>query len=149
MKNIIYQFTLVFSTLLFFQTSLSASNPDAILGDWIVEDNNCKIMITKTDGKYEGKISWIRTLSGENPDDKLDVKNSNPSLRSRKLLGLTVIKDLVFNPATDSWQGGVIYAYDDGKEYECKMWVKNGNLIVRGFVKVSILGSNQLWTRPK
>lgn len=126
-----------------------AGNPDAILGDWIVEDNNSKVTITKVDGKYEGKITWIRTTGSENSDTKLDSKNEQSTLRSRKLMGLIVIKDMTYNASADCWQGGTIYAYDDGKEYECKMWIKNGALIVRGFVKVSILGSNQVWTRPK
>jgi uncharacterized protein (DUF2147 family) len=45
---------------------------------------------------------------------------------------------------------GTIYDPGNGKKYKCKIWLrKDGNLKVRGFVGVSLIGRNEIWTPVK
>lgn len=48
------------------------------------------------------------------------------------------------------WGDGKIYNPEDGKEYNCKMTLKDPNTLeVRGYVGISLFGKNQTWTRIK
>ena len=43
-----------------------------------------------------------------------------------------------------------IYNPEDGKEYNCKMTLKDPNTLeVRGYVGISLFGKTQTWTRIK
>ncbi len=46
------------------------------------------------------------------------------------------------------WQGGRIYAPDNGKTYKCKMTMTDPNrLEVRGFIGFSFIGRTEIWIR--
>jgi uncharacterized protein (DUF2147 family) len=49
----------------------------------------------------------------------------------------------------EDWDGGEILDPDTGKIYRCKMHLEKGGteLIVRGFIGISLLGRSQTWVR--
>ena len=75
----------------------------------------------------------------------MDVKNPNPSLRSRKILGIRIFAMEQDN--TGSWTGG-IYNSDDGQTYK-------GRLVPRGETELEVQGcagslcGSEVWTRAK
>ncbi len=66
----------------------------------------------KREIKYYGKIIWLTNDTDANGNPKVDRKNSNASLRSRPLIGLTMLRDFVYN--NGEYSGGRIYNPSDG-----------------------------------
>lgn len=62
-------------TLLFISVSSFANTgADAIIGEWLSQEKDGKIIIFKQGEQYFGKISWGKTpgrKDGKNPDEKL------------------------------------------------------------------------------
>lgn len=153
-KNIKY-----FSVILcFFATQqIFATSADDILGVWVTPesaDGNAHIEVTKEDGRYIGKIIWLKNplYTKNNPDGGeegtplLDKRNPNVDKQSRSLLGLKMLQGFSFK--NNRWQGGTIYDPESGKTYKCKITLKrNGTLKVRGFIGVAMLGRTSIWTK--
>ncbi|MCC5944714.1 MAG: DUF2147 domain-containing protein [Bernardetiaceae bacterium] len=129
------------SITLFAQSNNKTAKSDAILGQWINADKNAKFEIYKDGKQYFGKIIW-----GTGGDTK-DVKNPNPKLRNRNLVGLTILENFVFE-GKNTWSGGSIYDPKDGKTYCCKITlISNQKLEVRGFLGISLFGRTEVWKK--
>lgn len=122
---------------------------DKILGNWLSEEKDGRIEIYKTGDKYFGKLVWGRELmeaDGKTPrKDRTDVKNSDPKLRSRPLLGLVLLTNFTYDDG--EWNGGKIYDPKSGKTYSCTMKLKGEKLEIRGYVGISMFGRTTVWTR--
>ena len=79
---------------------------------------------------------------------KVDRKNPNPSLRTKPIMGLVMLKDFKYDD--NEWTGGHIYNPSDGKEYKAYMKLRDKNTLnVRGYVGISLLGKTDTWSRVK
>src|SRR5688572_27007523 len=138
-------------TFLFFAISLivfATSNPDAIVGVWVAGGGKGHIQIFKQNGKYYGKIIWLRSAKETNGEVKLDKKNPNPQLRNKPIIGTLLLKDFVYK--NGEWTDGVIYDTAVGKEYDAYIKLKNINtLALRGYIGFSWMGKTDIWTRVK
>ena len=137
--------------LLTIQTAFAPSdNPDAVVGTWLNGTKRGHIQIYKQGEKYFGKIIWLKEPNDPSTNKpKLDAKNPNASLRGRALMGLNVMTGFEFDGG-NVWDEGKIYNPEDGKEYSCKMTLKDPNTLdVRGYVGISLIGKTQTWTRIK
>ena len=92
MKKIIA--ALLFSMLVFI--SQAQNTPDAILGTWITAAGNCKIEVYKKSEEFKAKIVWLKE-DNNGMNDYIDIKNPNPALRTRKLLGTDVVQGLHYD----------------------------------------------------
>ncbi len=132
---------LLFPFLIFSQTN-------DICGVWLEEKKQSHIEIYKNkNGLYEGKIIWLAEPLDENGNIKKDKENPNPTLREKKLEGLTIIKEL---EATDDnkWGNGSIYDARSGKTYNLNATLKNNNtLFMRGYIGFSLIGKTTTWTK--
>ena len=67
------KFTFSFLTLFFVSLAVLAnSTADTIIGEWISQEKDGKIIIYKQGDQYHGKISWGKTpgrKDGKNPDE--------------------------------------------------------------------------------
>lgn len=117
------------------------SNGDAILGEWISENKDGKIVIFKQADRYYGKITW-----GKTPGRK-DTNNPDSRLRNRELVGTVILKEFVFKG--ESWENGTIYDPNSGKTYDCILKIKDKNqkLDIRGFVGMAMFGRTSTWSR--
>lgn len=138
-------FLLLFTTLSF--TAFS-QNKDAILGKWVNSSGEAHIEISKRSDKYFGKIVWLKEPKDAKGAVKTDLKNPDAGQRSKAILGLEILKDFVFDK--DKWTDGKIYDPKSGKTYDCNMTIKsNGDLNMRGYIGVSLLGRSETWKRVK
>ncbi|RZM27135.1 MAG: DUF2147 domain-containing protein [Pedobacter sp.] len=138
--------------LLVLLTSLSfssiAQNKDAIVGKWINSTAEAHIDISKRNDKYYGKIVWIKDPKGTEGKVKTDLKNPDPNLRKRTILGMEILKDFVYDDG--KWTDGSIYDPKSGKTYSCNMTIKdNGQLSMRGYIGISLIGRSETWKRVK
>ena len=136
--------------LLFIALALtgSAQNKDAILGKWVNSTGEAHLEITKRSNKYFGKLVWLKDPKDEKGVVKTDFKNPNAALRSKPILGLEILKDFIYDDG--KWTDGNIYDPKSGKLYSCNMTLKsNGDLNMRGYIGVSLLGRTEVWKRVK
>ncbi|TKC06288.1 DUF2147 domain-containing protein [Pedobacter frigoris] len=128
--------------------SVFSQNKDAILGKWINSSGEAHIEITKRSDKYFGKIVWLKEPKDAKGNVKTDVNNPNAALRSKQILGLEILKDFEFSG--DKWTDGKIYDPKSGKTYSCNMSLKsNGDLNMRGYVGISLIGRSETWKKVK
>ncbi|QJW90467.1 DUF2147 domain-containing protein [Spirosoma taeanense] len=125
-------------------------DPDAVVGTWLNGTKKGHVQIFKKGGTYFGKLIWL-----SEPNDpttgkpKTDIKNADASKHSRPLLNLPLMYNFKYDGG-NVWSDGKIYNPEDGKEYNCKMTLKDPNTLdVRGYVGISLLGKTQTWTRIK
>ncbi|MDN3204482.1 DUF2147 domain-containing protein [Algoriphagus sediminis] len=139
----------LFLSLFFLGTSqiVRAQNQDAILGTWWNTEKSAKIEIIKNDDVYLGKIIFLtREENGEGPF--LDTENSDPDLRDRPLMGLSILSGLKYNKG--AWEDGEIYDPESGKTYSCEVKLEGEDkLKVKGYIGVSWVGRTVEWTRIK
>ena len=124
-----------------------AQKNDDIVGKWLNATGEGQIFIYKKADKYFGKLGWIKFPNDENGKAKTDVKNPDPTLRSRPELNLELLKNFTYNDGT--YVDGTIYDPKSGKTYSCKMTLKGNVLKVRGYIGISLLGRTEVFTRVK
>lgn len=124
--------------LIFFIISLAFSQ---IEGRWLTEDKSGVIEITKVGELFQGQV-----VGGEKQGDGLDAKNPDPSLRTRELMGMVILKNL--KKDDDEFVGGEVYDPNSGNTYKAKARIMDdGRLKLKGFVGISLFGRNEIWTR--
>jgi uncharacterized protein (DUF2147 family) len=75
-----------------------------------------------------------------------DVRNPDPALRSKPLVGLRILSG--FTGKDDRWDEGRIYDPQSGKSYRSKLRLnKDGSLNVSGCI--AFLCKTQSWTRGR
>lgn len=123
-------------------------NKDAVLGKWLNATSEGQIEIYKRADKYFGKLIWIKEPNDEKGKPKTDQKNPNANLKSKPILGLEILKDFVFEDG--KWTDGTVYDPKTGKTYSCNLSMKeNGQLSIRGYIGVSLIGRSETWKRVK
>lgn len=133
-------------TLLIF--GLIAGSADAqrntIFGKWkTIDDDSGKarsiVEIEKRDGKAYGTILELFREPDE-PQDPICVECTDHR-KDKKVIGMEIITGM--EKDGDEWEDGEILDPENGKTYDCKIWVEDGNLKVRGYI--SFLYRTQTW----
>jgi len=140
------RFLLIVCSLFLFQFIMLAQE-DELCGYWLTLKGNTQIQIYKAaNGKFYGKVVWLRYQK-----DRLDLKNPDENLRTRKILGLQIINNFVYNPGSKTWEKGTIYDPENGKTYNCNIWFdgkRKDILKLKGFVLgMKFLGREAIWIR--
>lgn len=126
----------------------TTSGADAIIGVWKNGSGKGHVQIYKNNGKYYGKIVWLREALDANGRPKVDRKNEDPDKRNTPLIGLVMLKDFEYDDG--EWNGGHIYNPSDGKEYKAYIQLEDSKtLTVRGYVGISLFGKTDVWTRVR
>jgi uncharacterized protein (DUF2147 family) len=123
-------------------------------GAWLNQDKDGMVQIgdcgalrgRSASGALCGKVIWIRDAidkaTGRPP---VDARNTDPALRTRPIMGLTVLSDLKPAGTPGRWDGRV-YNIDDGKTYNARVTLVGANgLKVEGCVMMLCQG--ETWTR--
>ena len=111
-----------------------------IYGDWVTDDGESIVTI---DDCAQSKICG--TISFLSDPDTLDGNNTNPALRSRKLLGSNLLSE--FSAGRKNNYKGSIYNPANGKTYKSKLKLtETASLKVKGCV--GPFCETQLWVRP-
>ncbi len=116
-----------------------------IIGKWLSEDKEGITTIYENNGKYFGKITWLKKPNDEKGKPFTDTENTDKSKRIQPLLGLVILKGFVYK--NNQWENGTIYDPESGKTYTCTIWISDGKLKVRGYW--GIFYQTQTWTKTK
>lgn len=129
----------------------STDNPDALLGRWLSSKRRNQVQIYKVGHKYYGRLVWmVEPLDTATHQPKVDSNNPDAKLRSRPLMNLTMMTDLVYK-GDNVWGEGSVYNPEDGRTYSCELTLKDPNTLdIRGYVLgMPLLGKTRTWTRVR
>jgi uncharacterized protein (DUF2147 family) len=106
-----------------------------IVGTWrTVDDGDGKdrsqVEIYRQGDRYFGKVTKIYPRPNE-PTDPVCEKCSD-GRKNQKIMGMVIVRDLVKKGS--EFKNGNILDPNNGKVYDCKLWIENGTLKVRGYL---------------
>ena len=115
---------------------LAAQAADPVHGVWLTPDGDAKVKVAPCGGSVCGTVVWLKAPLDKAGKPLVDAANPDPALRTRPIVGLTMIRD--FKPvAAGRWTGGKIYDPKTGKTYASKLSANaDGTLKVEGCVSV-------------
>ena len=133
-------------TLLTLSMLAIGSSAQSIVGKWkTIDDETGRpksiVEIYLKDGKAYGKITKLFREPEEEQDPICD--DCTDYRKNHKVIGMTIITDMVQDD--DEWEDGEILDPKNGKIYDCRLWVEDGKLMVRGYI--AFFFRTQTWIR--
>ncbi len=135
----------------------TSAQQGSVMGTWLTASGKAQVRIAPcTDpktGPICGTIVGLNNPSGPDgavvaPEVATDWRNSDPALRSRKVLGMPLIWGFKKTANPDEYEGGQIYNGENGKTYNANISLQaDGKLRLRGYVGTPMFGETQYWTR--
>lgn len=144
-KTFLISLTILLSAIGFAQKG----QKEEALGVWITIDDETKKpkslveIYMKPNGKLYGKVIKLFRKPEEDQDPVCD--KCTDDRKNKKIIGMEVIRDMVWNEKEKVWEDGTICDPKNGKIYDCKLWVENGKLQVRGYI--AFLYRTQTWIK--
>ncbi|MEQ9441768.1 MAG: DUF2147 domain-containing protein [Cyclobacteriaceae bacterium] len=135
---------LILTLIVGITTRFSAFSQDDILGVWFTQDRNSKVEVYKQDGKYFGKIVWLKDSLDRKGNAVKDIKNPERALRQRSILGINILEDLAYRHG--QWIGE-LYAPRRGMTLEAEVSLdeEKNELVVSA--SYGGFGREQIWSR--
>jgi hypothetical protein len=94
------------------------ASPSFVGRIWEPDNGKIRVQFFKKNNTYNGKIVWLPSGA-----ETKDVKNPDPKLRSRNLIGSTMFQGFTYDPAKKQLTGGVVYIPDMGRIMKPKLSV--------------------------
>jgi uncharacterized protein (DUF2147 family) len=116
------------------------------VGLWYAEGGAAQVRIERCGDALCGRVVWLRSPFDERGCDLSDERNPDRTLRSRPVVGLEVLRGLVWSG--DAWSGGTIYDPASGRTYRVSAQLDGSDrLHLRGYVGIPLLGRTTTWIR--
>jgi len=145
MKKSIFSFLL----LLLAAQLFAQSKETDIVGIWLNEKKEGRVELYKIGNSYYGKIVWLLDPLRLNGSPKVDENNPDKNKQNQLIVGLVVIKNLIWN-GKGNWEDGTVYDPKNGKTYSTTIKLKDFNLLeITGYIGFSFIGRTETWTRIK
>jgi uncharacterized protein (DUF2147 family) len=137
------------SLLVLLAASPAGAQSPTPVGVWLHDNKRIEIEIMPCGDRLCATLVWFRWPNDAQGLPLVDLKNPDPALRSRPLLGLKVLRDLR-RTGENTWEDGKIYNPDDGGDYNAEMSIHdNGTLRIRAYLLLPLFGKTLIWTRVR
>ena len=90
-----------------------------------MDNGKVTVKVSECNGNLCGTIVALKKPLDDEGRPKLDKENPNPSLRKRRVIGLTILNNM--KPNGDNKWKGTIYNPDDGYTYSSRMQLKSAD----------------------
>jgi uncharacterized protein (DUF2147 family) len=121
-----------------------------ICGKWKSMAKNLVIDIYTENDQFKARMTWFSDTEGKPMDYWTDRHNPDPALRNRKILGMSILKNLKYHSDSQSWEDGLVYDSKHGKEWNASAYIdKKGLLQVRGYWHFKFIGRTLTFFRIK
>lgn len=135
--------------ILSYSQNILAQNKKDIAGLWQSRGDDGKeaesdIKIWNDNGEYKAKI--VKIYDKESQNNRCSECDKDDPRYNQKILGMTILYKLK-KTGENEWTGGKILDPESGGIYDCKMWLDNGKLVIRGYIGLSMFGRSQKWVR--
>ena len=130
--------------------AIPQGDPDAILGKWMTIEGNLKVEVYKQNNDFKAKVIWFKDTDDKSRpmNERRDEKNPDKTLRSRKWIGMEVLRNLRYYPDDDEWEDGKIYDSNTGKEWSSVVWMTRDNLLkVKGYWLFKFISQTKTFKR--
>ena len=132
--------------LALFTLIVTSLNAQSIAGQWkTIDDETGKprsiVEIEERDGKFYGKIVKLFREQGEEQDPLCEECPGKK--KNQKIIGMEIITDMELVKGENVYEDGEILDPESGNVYDCKLWIEDGKLMVRGYVM--FLYRTQTW----
>ena len=108
---------------------------DSALGTWRMANGKVTVRVSPCGQHLCGTVVALRKPRDDRGRPRLDKENPDPALRSRPVIGLTILSNM--RAGGDGYWTGTIYNPDDGNTYRSEMKLQNDNTMrVDGCVMV-------------
>jgi uncharacterized protein (DUF2147 family) len=119
-----------------------------ICGKWESTERNLRIQVYMQNNQFKANIIWFKDTEGKPMDYWTDVHNPDPALRNRKILGMSVLSGLKYDPDKNTWEDGMVYDSKHGRDWNASANIdKNGILKVRGYWHFKFIGRTMDFVR--
>jgi len=120
---------------------MAKTPPEQILGKWISEEGDFIVDIYKVGNKYNAKLIWFDATDTKlNLETATDGNNPDTDLKTRKLIGIDVLRDLIYNVIEEKYEEGTIYDATTGKAWTTFAYINSKNqLIVKAYWKFKFI----------
>ena len=136
--------TLFALPLLLAPLSPAAAAAPSVAGLWRTEDGSALVEIAPCGQQMCGHVTRVLASGPDVP--RTDVNNSDPSRRTRSLVGLPILWG--FHAGPKAWEGGRAYDPKSGKSYDASLRLNtDGSLRVTGCVL--IICQSVRWTKAR
>jgi uncharacterized protein (DUF2147 family) len=126
----------------------TVQNCDKICGKWMSSEKNLIVQIYKVGSQFKAKIVWFNDDPSKPMDEWRDTHNPNPALRSRRILGLEILRGLKYDEDGNSWEDGIVYDAKHGRDWNASAYIdKKGLLKVRGYWHIKLIGRTMTFHR--
>ena len=134
--------------LLIIVTPPALAQNSTITGQWLnIDDETGKpkaiVEIYEQAGKIYGKIVQLFRKPEQNPNPV--CRKCTDYRKNQKVIGMIILEKL--EPKGKEWSGGKILDPANGKIYDCKIWLEDGKLKVRGYL--GLFFRTQTWQQVK
>jgi uncharacterized protein (DUF2147 family) len=137
-------------------SSASAQQP-SVMGTWLTASGKAQVRIGACSNPASGPVCGfiVGLIDPKGPDGVVvapevatDWRNTDPALRSRKVLGMPLIWGFKKGSDANTFEDGQIYNGENGKTYNANISLQpDGKLRLRGYVGSPMFGETQIWTR--
>jgi uncharacterized protein (DUF2147 family) len=103
---------------------IAQASPAAIERTWQAEGNKFQVQFSIENNILKGKIVGL-----PGGVETKDIKNPDPKLRSRNLIGLVTFNEFTYNPSKKIWAGGTVYIPDLGRTMTPKLWMEGADRV--------------------
>jgi len=123
----------------------SAADPSGI---WANDDGSAKVEIKKCGRGICSKIVWLKHPKDSQGKPLRDVRNENPSMRDRPIIGLPLFRNMTLTQP-NTWVGNA-YNPEEGRIYtDVKVTLLSPQQIVLRGCKAWLLCGEKIWTRSQ
>ncbi|MDR0478707.1 MAG: DUF2147 domain-containing protein [Burkholderiaceae bacterium] len=122
------------------------------VGLWQTVDDKTghPLALVKISENADGTLSGV-VVQGLTPGANLKVRctKCTDERKDQPILGMTIIRAMKHDGAV--WDGGDVLDPKSGQVYRCKLSLTDGGqqLVVRGYIGVSLFGRSQTWIRQQ
>ncbi len=130
--------------VLLFSLLTTFSYAQSVFGKWQTVDDETGekksiVEIYQKDGKVFGKI--VKLFREPNEDQDPVCTKCTDDRKGKKIIGMDIIRNM--EKDGDEYEDGTVIDPENGKVYDCKIWVEDGNLKMRGYI--AFLYRTQTW----
>lgn len=148
--NRIFLSIVLLAQVLFVRVAKANEPADKILGKWISDENNLIVEVYKLGNKYNAKILWFRPVDAKTKVvyKTHDIHNPDVKLQSRKIVGIDVVQNLIYNEHNHQWEEGIIYDATLGRQWSAYAYLSPKEiLIVKGYWHFKFISKTLVFTR--
>lgn len=120
-----------------------------LLGRWESTNGRSIIRFYEDGNHYAAKLMWYYNSYDEDGKMRKDLKNPDPNMKKRGLIGITLIYDLTYK-GNYNWSGGKVYQFKTGRTYDCKVrMIDEDTIQITAYLGLTVFGKSMLWSRQK